>query len=364
MKLLPFAFFVFFASTYSSLGQEIILKLNHERESNQERNYFFKQIIDDRVQESIGQIYDSDRNKLAGTYGGKLAEQAKLFYNSRITPSKNTPYNLLIKIYNLDLKEVYQVDQRGYKGEIQLSLGFFVLGENEPVHLVDFNGKAQYGRPANQMKNVEVGIQRLFDNSWEYFDAWFSNQSLTNRALVKKVKLNILDPIRPSTKDTVFYDPGRPLTWQDFKELPNPTSSFNATIFSSLSIEGNAMIKGGEIIQTIEIKVYMLPSQSWVKDANDYANNHEQRHFDLTRIAADRMIHRLNNTELSPNLYEATLNDIYLDAYREMNKLQEFYDKQTSHGINKQAQSNWNQIIKDALAGNWEKLDQLLETNK
>ena len=347
-----------------ALGQEFTLKLTPYTTTGQRKEYFFREVVDARVQKSVGQVYDSDRNRMTATFEGKLAEQAKLFYNSRLTPSQNSEYDILVKVYNLDLKEIYQVNQRGYKGEIQLSLGFFVLGEENPVHLVDFNGKAQYGRPANQLANVGISVQRLFENSWEYFDAWYSSQSQTNRALVKKVKLNILDPVLPSTKDTVFYNPERPLTWDDFRESPSPTSSFNATIFSSLSIEGNAKIKDGEIIQTVLIKVYMLPDQSWVKDANAYANNHEQRHFDLTRIAADRMIYKLKNTELEPKLYEAVLNDIYLDAYREMNKLQEIYDSQTRHGINREVQARWNQLIKESLTGNWASLDKLLETNK
>ncbi|SFU13514.1 hypothetical protein SAMN04489724_4238 [Algoriphagus locisalis] len=360
MKVL--VFICLYISFSNSFGQEVILKLKQEDSSGQKRNYFFNQIIDDRVQESIGQVYDSDRNKHHATFEGKLEEQAKLFYNSLITPSQTPDYNILIKVYNLDLKEIYQANQRGYKGEVQLSLGFFALGKGEPVHLVDFNGKANYGRPANQQANVQTSVQQLFANSWNYFDAWFSSQASTNRVLAKTVKLNILDPILPSNKDTVFYDPARPLTWDDFSDSPDPTSSFNATIFSSLSIEGNAEIVAGEIIQTILIKVYMLPDQSWVKKADTYGNNHEQKHFDLTRIAADRMIYQLNQADLEPTLFEATLNDIYLDGYREMNKLQELYDGQTRNGLDKEAQARWNMLVKDGLAGNWEELDQLLKT--
>ena len=65
---------------------------------------------------------------------------------------------------------------------------------------------------------------------------------------------------------------------------------------------------------------------------------------------------------MEPTLFEATLNDIYLDAYREMNKLQELYDGQTRNGLNKEAQARWNKLIKDGLEGNWEELDQLLKT--
>ncbi|PZX54809.1 DUF922 domain-containing protein [Algoriphagus chordae] len=347
--------------TQNTFAQKVIVKLQPAEKAPQERNYIFKQVLDSRVDKSIGQIYDPQREKNELSFEEELAQEALAFYKAMVSPSQNISHELEVKIYNLDLKEVFQADRRAYKGELQLSLGFFLLGKQEPVHLVDFNGKLEYSRPATQMHYVESSIQTLFENSWEYFDAWISTQYQSNRSLVKKVKLNILDPTRESSRDTVFYDPAQPLTWDDFRDSPNPLSTFNATIFSSLAIEGNASIEAGEIVQTIKVKVYMLPSQSWVKDANAYANNHEQRHFDLTRIAADRMIARLNATELEPDLFEAKLNDIYLDAYREMNRLQELYDSQTKHGINSGMQSKWNQVITQALAGDWEELDEIIQ---
>jgi len=351
---------LFLCTGYAS-GQDVILKLKSDGNTPQTRDYTFKQVIDSRAQKSIGQIYDPQRNKHPASFADNLPQEILGFYNARINSTKNPYYKFLVKVYKLDLKEIYHPDLKGYRGDIQLSLGFFLIGENEPVHLVDFTSKVQYGRPGTQMHYVESSIHKLFESSWEYFDSWLSTQYLTNRSLVKKVRLNIIDPIRESSKDTVFYDPKRPLTWADFTETPNPRSSYNATIFSSISIEGNANIENGEIVQVISVKVYMLPEQSWVKDASEYANNHEQRHFDLTRIAANRMIIRLKNVELEPFLFEATLNDIYLDAYREMNRLQELYDSQTRNGMNSEKQADWNQIIRKALAGDMETLDKFLD---
>ncbi|WP_192350178.1 hypothetical protein [Algoriphagus sp. Y33] len=364
MRIFLLAFFCFCLATVNSLAQDIILKLKPSEKTSQERNYTFEHVLDSRVSKSIGEIYDSGRNRHKANFGEKFSEEVLKFFNAKIIPSQTIDHHITIKIYNIDLKEIYQAGRNSYKGDLQLGLGFFLTGKDEPVHLVDFNGKLQYSRPASQMHHAEASIQRLFENSREYFDAWLATQYQSNRALVKSVRLNIIDPIRPSSKDTVFYDPGRPLTWVDFTESPNPKSTFNAAIFSSLSIEGNATIEDGEIVQNLEIKVYMLPNQSWVKNANGYASNHEQRHFDLTRVTADRMIARLKDTELEPELFEAKLNTIYMDSYREMNRLQELYDGQTRHGLNKEIQARWNQIITQALAGNWAILDEMLLEEK
>ncbi|PZX53860.1 hypothetical protein LV84_02968 [Algoriphagus ratkowskyi] len=361
MKLSLISLFCLLISLSYSQGQEVILKLTPSTKPVHNKDYQFEEVLDTRLKKTIGQIYDSDRNKRNASFNGKLAQQALTLYQSRINPTPNPSFKFQVKIYKLEMKEIYQAAQRGYKGEVQLSLGFYLVDENKLINLVDFTSKAEYGRPANQMQNVEISIQNLFENSWEYFDEWLNTQYSSNRLLAKSVRLNILDIKRKSTKDTVFYDPKRPLTWADFTEAPPNKSAFNATIFSSLSIAGNASIHNGEIVQNIEVKVYMLPGQSWVKSANDYANNHEQRHFDLTRIAADRMIQRLKSVEFEPKLFEATLNDIYLDAYREMNRFQDAYDDQTNNGINKGIQSDWNQAIRKALLGDMESLDELLK---
>lgn len=364
MKIFTFTLICSLLSLSNTIGQEITLKLIPEVKSSHERNYIFEEVIDSRLEKSIGFIHDSDRNKQKASFDGQLAQQALTFYNSKITSPLPHSYKLQIKIHNLDLKEIYRTNVRGYKGEIQLSLGFFLIGGEEPVHLVDFNSRAEYGRPANQADNVQISIQRLFENSWEYFDAWINTQYQSNRSLASKVRLKIVDPIRQSNNDTVYYDPARPLSWDDFTGAVTPGSAYNATIFSSLSIEGNASVENGEIVQTVSVKVYMIPDQSWVKNANSYANNHEQKHFDLTRIAANRMIDRLKNAELEPALFEAKLNDIYLDSYREMSRLQDLYDNQTQNGINKDMQQFWNQLISNALKGDWEKLDSILSQEK
>ncbi|WP_339879521.1 hypothetical protein [uncultured Algoriphagus sp.] len=343
------------------VGQDIILKLNPEKNPVESRNYQFEKAIDSRIDKSLGFLHDAQRNKHILTFGENFEKEVLHFYNSKIKTSSSPSHRILVKIYSLDLEEIYLTDRRAYKGEVELKLGFFLMSEQDPINLVDFSSKFNYTRSSSQSQTIEPSIQKLFDNSWQYFDDWIGSQSLSNRLLAKSIRLNILDPIRASDSDTVFYDPDRPLTWDDFIGPITPRSSYNATIFSSMSIAGNAAIVNGEIVQTIDIKVYMIPDQSWVKDANAYANNHEQRHFDLTRIAADRMIIKLNQMDKEPYLFEATLNDIYLDAYREMNHLQDFYDGQTRNGINKDIQADWDKAISDALKGNYEILESLME---
>jgi hypothetical protein len=67
---------------------------------------------------------------------------------------------------------------------------------------------------------------------------------------------------------------------------------------------------------------------------------------------------------LDLDFYQARINEAYLDSYREMNRLQEFYDKQTQNGINTTEQEKWNQRIDEALAGDWNWIEELLRSGR
>jgi hypothetical protein len=183
--------------------------------------------------------------------------------------------------------------------------------------------------------------------------------------LAKSVRLEIIEKSRKSDQDTVFYDSNRPLNWKDFLDKPNSTSRNNAVIFTSLAMEGNPFMEDGVLVLPLEVKVYMLPGSSWVRNEgkNDYSLNHEQRHFDVTRIVGNRLIKKLKALKLNPDNYEAEVNDAFFDSYREMNKLQEIYDARTRHGLDN-AQYHWNTIIDKGLSGEMEEIEKELIKGK
>jgi hypothetical protein len=96
----------------------------------------------------------------------------------------------------------------------------------------------------------------------------------------------------------------------------------------------------------------MLPDYSWVKDhARDaYSLNHEQRHFDIAKLVAEQFKQQVHPDSLTAEDHKSILHWKYLDAYREMNRLQEQYDDETGHGTNATEQARWNRYIDRALS--------------
>lgn len=364
MRTLLVCCFIFLISSGYTIAQKVVLDLKSETHTPKETKYRILEVLDHRIQKAnIGEVFERGGHKIPVTFQENLDQLATRFFSQSIHPEDSAQV-IQVRIFELELEENFNEPQKLYEGEVQLGLGFFVKGSSEPEHLLDFLGSTQYRRSGFRMDRVEEVVTKLFQNGLDYFDTWYTSQNLSNRALAKTIRLEIIDQNRNSTGEKIYYDAARPLVWEDFKDRPNPLSRNNATIFTSFSVQGISLMDSGSVVQTLEISVYMLPYQSWVKNPSAYGLNHEQRHFDVVRIVADRLIYKLKTMDLDLDFYQARINEAYLDAYREMNRLQDFYEKRTQNGINTDEQEKWNQWLDEALAGDWGWIEELLRSEK
>lgn len=358
--------FLFFIVLFGEIqAQTVVLNLRPGLAQKLDTEYTIQEAVDLRIQKSkIGEVFDTRGGRIPVRIQGDLAQAALSFLQKSTNPIDSAFSKIQVRIYEVNLYERFDANQKVWKGEIQLLMGFFALGAFEPEPLLDYSGKIDYSRSSFTMNKVEEVMNRLFFNGLRYFDSWYKVNSAQSRPLAKSAKFEFVETKEPPTAERLYYDKNRPLTWDDFQDIPNPRSRFNATIFVSFSVQGISLMEAGSVVQTVEVGVYMVPNQSWVKDRSDYGLNHEQRHFDIGRIVADRMIFRLKSMEIDPDWYQAKINEEYLDSYREMNRLQEKYDFQTRHGQDTEAQSRWNQWIDEGLAGEWGWIGELLGSGR
>ncbi|WP_296699942.1 hypothetical protein [Algoriphagus sp.] len=348
-----------------AIGQEVIYDLSSNGEFFTASEYQYLEVIDQRKNRSkIGEMFDFQGRKQTVKLKGSTEKNILELFQDKVKTNSNTLHRIQVHVNELELNERFNTATKLYEGGVQMKLSYYLIGRADPIPLVDYSGSLNYRRTANRSDQVRYVVNGIFHKSLEFFDSWVKAQNLGNPSLARSVRLQITDIKRKSTSDTVFYDSERPLNWGDFKDTPQVTSKFNATIFASFSMAGTSVMDNGTIVQGLDFKVYMLPKQSWVKHASDYGIVHEQLHFDAVRIAVDRLIYRLQNIELDPEFFQATLNEEYLDALRELSKIQELYDGQTQHGLNKTQQAQWEIRIKNALSGDWEDLEKVLDNSK
>ncbi len=315
------------------------------------RGFYISSIFDDRVSP------DSARALLFSSNKGPITRQitlesasvkgiAKILTDSS---SKNTTLMpLSVRIKECNIKESLSGTDR-VNGEVNLVLAFDLEKESGTAHLTQYKSTARYIRSLTNLGIVEPTIQRLIGNSLTFINDWLNKQANSNPILAKGVDLTFSDYIEQH-EDTVYYHPERPLIWGDFREKRS-YSKFSASVFPSFGYDQRMKVENGKIKVELAVKVYVVKSASWVGPGapGNYNLRHEQKHFDLVKIIAERFKKKLLTEKLSPENYQGIINFEYLEFYREMNKIQQQYDEQTSHGTNVTMQEFWNRKIEEEL---------------
>lgn len=167
------------------------------------------------------------------------------------------------------------------------------------------------------------------------------------------IKVVFVPDTRPENaqSDTLFYRSTRKLQWSDFQATPPAHPKSGAVSYSSFAYEGGSIRKKDTLYINLTLQTFHIKSASWVTPAvrDDYSLAHEQLHFDITWMVALRFRKKVTQMELTADDYDSMIQYEYIESFREMNRLQQAYDSETSHGANHTAQYSWQQTIADSL---------------
>jgi hypothetical protein len=231
-------------------------------------------------------------------------------------------------------------------GKLTIDFSFGLKRAYGIVHLIDYIGSLEYTRTANVPPDPEPMLRHGIENAFTYFNKWINKAAGGNVLLAKRVKVSFSDYTEKPEGDTIYYSVNRPLTWADFREKPRE-SNFEAEVFTSIGYNERTEVVKGIIDINIALKVELAKSDCWVqgRGADSYALNHEQRHFDIEKIVAERFKQKILNMHLPVDNYDGPINVEYMETLREATRMQEQYDAETRHGLNTQAQAEWNDKI-------------------
>lgn len=135
------------------------------------------------------------------------------------------------------------------------------------------------------------------------------------------------------------------LTWADYKGKPNPNSDAAASTTTYLMISYN--IGNNHFSYRIESK--FSKTRSWGLHKTAYILRHEQGHFDIAEIFARKLHKKMSEYNFNKKTYQKDLKKIYQDILDEKEELQNSYDRETNHSINKEKQEEWNRKIEKLL---------------
>lgn len=165
----------------------------------------------------------------------------------------------------------------------------------------------------------------------------------------QKVLVNVFmeDRVAKPANDTIYHDVKKRLTWGDFKGVPDTKHFGGAVTASGYAFDADIKMEGKIIYLNIGVYVFFTKSQSWKKSSinSDYHLLHEQVHFDITRLGAENFIKELVNSKFTKDNYNQLLDSVFDKSYAENIALQDQYDRETQHSINRQVQLKWNDKI-------------------
>lgn len=142
--------------------------------------------------------------------------------------------------------------------------------------------------------------------------------------------------------------PWKTLNWNDFKMKP-PVPASQMAARSNITIQWeyeSANDDPGERVISFKAVPFFNPDSSFVNERTDYILKHEQGHMDICRIVCEEANRDVShNKEISAKQFQ----EIQKYYEQEWKKIDDDYDKQTSHSMNHVSQERWNQWIAEQI---------------
>lgn len=151
--------------------------------------------------------------------------------------------------------------------------------------------------------------------------------------------------------ETIKWSPNK-LTWADFKGKPNPNQAQHvASVRSGITYRWSYEAKEDKIKLDFDVFSNFYPQHSWVVSGEETPDllKHEQLHFDISELYA-RKLRTAFKAYVPMRNIRRDLTRIYQKIEMERKRTQLLYDRETNHGLQKEAQQEWEIRIATELA--------------
>lgn len=147
--------------------------------------------------------------------------------------------------------------------------------------------------------------------------------------------------------DTIYYDPNRKLTWEDFQGRPEMNHPGGAATASGFGYNFSGENDGKTLKINITVQTYFLKKTSWKKPGTQlpYHLQHEQVHYDITRLGAEKLVTEFKSGVYTADNYLQLIKNLYRKVDLETIARQQQYDQQTKNSRDVEMQADWNEKI-------------------
>lgn len=145
--------------------------------------------------------------------------------------------------------------------------------------------------------------------------------------------------------DLIHWNKRHQLSWNDYQGKPGSDATAAASTATYLGVEYS--FKDGKLGYVITCS--FSRSRSWGMHKNDHILAHEQGHFDIAEIFARKLHQRLKAYQFNRTTYQNDLRVIYENTMDQKEEMQNNYDQETNHSIDKERQAEWLKKISNEL---------------
>ena len=345
--------FLFFCNTSYLFAQytDKWISLKYESVRHKPNNFYFLKVLDERKDRAkIGNIYgENQREKNLKLSGGIIKSLQTYFSKSFIKDSSD--YSIVFKIKELSVDE--SLVNSKITGKCKIKVAYSFQRDTSEIELTDFQTSIAFNRTLGDYNNYETLLSKVIEKSVLYFDEWMEENYDKNQKLIRSLKLVINSDYQmenPEKGDTIFWSSTRKMTWADFTGIMPKTTKYSAQIFNNFEYFAPLKLENGILRIDLQMKVYMLKSGSWTSSnsLSQYSIAHEQVHFDLTKIVVERFKQKAQQI-LTVDNYDSELQLLFIEMYREMNRLQKEYDDESNHSVNVLGQQKWQDFVDEEL---------------
>lgn len=142
------------------------------------------------------------------------------------------------------------------------------------------------------------------------------------------------------------------LVWENFRSKKNNLGGTDVVAYTHCGWEYSVITSSDPKVPVkIHIQTIFNEDKSWKDDKriNDYVLVHEQKHFDIAEIHARKLRKEVAARIKNTSDFNKYFKSIYAKISSEYKNYQAAYDRDTSHGMNKEKQSEYNSRIADDL---------------
>ena len=200
---------------------------------------------------------------------------------------------------------------------------------------------------------VETFIRQSLDNSLKQFDEWWPEHK-NKTPISTTVKVNVMIATTADDAGNIVYRANEPLSIADFRgPYPDDDGPEMAETNSGIGMKTSGSVENGQITLNVVLTPNFIRNGSWFKPdgKNERVLAHEQAHFDITAAKTCELLRTIEHTTFTKEQYERQLQDIYQQTNKDLNAEETQYDAETNHGIITDKQHEWEQKLKEQIAG-------------